>query len=200
MIDTPFRQHLPRYVSPIIKFYKFLRLTPNHISLLSVVISLGCVGLILQQQLIWAFIVWWLGRLLDGTDGIYARETGQASAFGAYLDIVCDMASYSMIAVAMFVVFPEYQLQWMLMVFFYVLCITSALSLGALEVEFGSSKDNRGLKLGAGLAEGGETGLAYSIFLIFPQYLNLTTWIWVAILFTTVISRTLLAKRILKRS
>ncbi|MCH2535373.1 MAG: CDP-alcohol phosphatidyltransferase family protein [Bdellovibrionales bacterium] len=199
MIDNPFRQHLPKFVQPLIAFYKFLGLSPNQISILSLFISFYCLWLIISDQLILALIVWWAGRLLDGTDGIYARQTHQASAFGAYLDIVCDMASYSLVVIGLSVTFPEFQMQWMLMVFFYVLCIASALSLGALEAEHGNTKDNRGLRLGAGLAEGGETGIAYSVFFVFPQYLSITTWVWVAILFTTVVSRTILAHSILKR-
>lgn len=199
MIDNPFRKHLPKYVQPLISVYKIIGLTPNHISFLSLSISFFCLWLIVQQQLIFAAAIWWLGRLLDGTDGIYARQTKQASSFGAYLDIVCDMASYSLVVIGLFFAFPEFQVQWLLMLFFYVLCIASALSLGSLEAEQGQMNDNRGLRLGAGLAEGGETGIAYTIFFLLPQYLYITTWIWVAILFVTVVSRTFLAHSILKR-
>jgi len=58
-------------------------------------------------------------------------------------------------------------------------------------------RDDRGLRLGAGLAEGGETGIAYSLFLLLPDYLWLSTGVWVVVLATTVLARTLLAFRTL---
>jgi hypothetical protein len=59
-------------------------------------------------------------------------------------------------------------------------------------------RDNRGLRLGAGLAEGGETGIAYSIFLLFPDFLEVSTTIWVGILIITVVARSFLAFRTLR--
>ena len=62
------------------------------------------------------------------------------------------------------------------------------------------ARDDRGLRLGAGLAEGGETGIAYSVFLLLPGWLWLSTKIWIATLLLTVIARSLLAYRSLDRS
>ena len=83
------------------------------------------------------------------------------------------------------------------LLFFYVLCITSALAFGALQNELGDFEDldDRGLRLGAGLAEGGETGLAYTLMLLFPSYIDILSFVWLMILFWTVFSRTRLAWR-----
>jgi hypothetical protein len=76
------------------------------------------------------------------------------------------------------------------------LCIASALALGMQEAKRAlPARDDRGLRLGAGLAEGGETGIAYSIFLLFPAQLALTTPLWVAILAITIVARSILAYR-----
>ena len=58
-------------------------------------------------------------------------------------------------------------------------------------------RDDRGLRLGAGLAEGGETGIAYTLFLLFPAHLDWLTGIWIGVLVVTVVARTLLARRTL---
>ena len=58
-------------------------------------------------------------------------------------------------------------------------------------------RDDRGFHLGAGLAEGGETGIAYSLFLLLPDYLWLSADVWVAVLATAVLARCLLAFRTL---
>jgi hypothetical protein len=82
------------------------------------------------------------------------------------------------------------------MLFLYVLCITSALALGAEEAEAGlEARDDRGLRLGAGLAEGGETGIAYTAMLLLPAWLEVIAAVWIAVLASTVVARTLLAAR-----
>lgn len=195
MIDDPFRKILPKYTGRLVAIFRFLGLTPNHITLAALLLAGVSATLIWNKQFFAAISVWWIGRLLDGTDGIFARQTGQTSLFGAFLDIVCDMAAYSMMSVAMAVVFPEYHLFWLAILFLYVLCITSALALGNLEAQRElPPRDDRGLRLAAGLAEGGETGIAYTVFLIAPSLLKYTLPAWIFILATTVIARTLLAK------
>jgi phosphatidylglycerophosphate synthase len=169
------------------------------VSALGFATALAAAGLVAAEQPLAAIGVWWLSRLLDGTDGIYARETGRSSRFGAYLDIVLDMASYSAVVLALAHVHPELHARWLWIVFLYVLCITSALALGAQEAASElAPRDERGLRLGAGLAEGGETGIAYTLFLLLPGWLDVLTAIWIGVLATTVVARTALARRILR--
>lgn len=196
MIDNPFRQILPKYIHSLLKFYRALHLHPNHISVLGFIIALGAAYCVYRQSAAWAIGLWWLSRLLDGTDGIYARHYGLATKFGAFLDIQLDMAAYAIMVVAFLLSFPQFQLQWVLMLVAYILCITGALSLGSFEQDIGlQDSSGRGLQLAAGLAEGGETGIAYTLFLLFPQWLNITTWVWVAVLALTIVARLLLARR-----
>lgn len=197
MIDGPFRAWLPSVAKPLVATYSFFKLTPNVISISSVAIAFIAAYLCAHGHALAALATWWLGRLFDGTDGIYARATGQTSEFGAYLDIVCDMASYSIMIVGFSLLQPQHQLLWVLILFLYVLCITSALALGSLEQNLGITvKDNRGLRLGAGLAEGGETGIAYSLFLLFPNAIGTMATLWLGVLILTVLARSILAYRI----
>lgn len=199
MIDNWFRAGLPAYTQGLVRLYSFLRLTPNMISVASMLIAIAAAWLVASGAFVWAVCVWWIGRLLDGTDGIYARATQKTSAFGAFLDIVCDMASYSAMVVGLAIAFPQLGLAWMIVMGLYVLCITSALALGAMEKELGRVPgDNRGLRLGAGLAEGGETGIAYSIFLLAPSSIETSVKVWILVLLVTVVARVLLASKELK--
>lgn len=201
MIDDPFRKLLPRYAGPLVATYKALGLTPNMISLASVAVASGAAYLVAEGRVVAALLAWWGGRLFDGTDGIHARATGQASSFGAYLDIVCDMASYSVMILGFMRLHPDFQLVWSGILVLYVLCITTALALGSMEQKLGlAARDNRGLRLGAGLAEGGETGIAYTLFLLLPGQVGYLAEIWLGILVLTVISRTVLARRVLALS
>ena len=197
MIDGPFRARLPHYVGPLVSMYSRLGLTPNVISLLALAIAVAAAIAVGLGHALLALVLWWLGRLFDGTDGIFARTTGQATGFGAYLDIVCDMAAYSVMMVGFAMAQPPLSIYCLVIVVLYVLCITSALALGSLEERLGEgAADNRGLRLGAGLAEGGETGIAYSLFLLFPAALEVLMAAWIAILLLTVIARSLLARRL----
>lgn len=196
MIDAPFRTRLPRFVSPLIELYKILGLSPNQITLVGLILSGLAAYFVAIKLFIPAVAAWWIGRLLDGTDGIYARATNQTSAFGAHLDILSDMASYSSMILGFSIAFPYLQNSWMIILALYVLCITGALSLGNLEEKKNiPSSNNRGLRLATGIAEGGETGIAYTLFLLFPQHLEILVWIWVIILSATILARILLAKK-----
>lgn len=199
VIDNAFRRILPRFVSPLLAMYRGLGMTPNHVTGVGFAIALTASAAVAGGANVWALGLWWLSRLADGTDGIYARETGQESGFGGYLDIVLDMAAYGAMVLGFAIAEPSLGPQWMAMLFLYILCITSALALGIQEARLAlPPRDNRGLRLGAGLAEGGETGIAYSVFLLWPSFLTYTANAWVAILLTTVVARTALARRILE--
>ena len=130
MIDDSFRQILPRFTRPLVRLYARLGLSPNAVSCLGFALAAISALFILQGWALPAIGCWWLGRLLDGTDGIYARQTERATSFGAYLDIVLDMASYSLVVLALDSVHPELHVSWMWILFLYVLCIASALALG----------------------------------------------------------------------
>lgn len=202
MLDGPFRAVLPRFTTTLIRLYGQLQLTPNHVTISGLVCAVSAAGLTAVGLPWGAIAVWWLGRIFDGTDGIYARESGQVTPFGGYLDVVVDMAAYGVMVIGFAVWQPQLSMVWLGMMFMYVLCITSALAWGGIEREHGldASTDNRTLRLAAGLAEGGETGIAYTLFLMFPAYLPALTGLWLGVLFMTVLTRSFLARRAWERS
>ncbi len=199
MIDNPFRNRLAPAVAPCLKLLSALHLTPNQVSLLGLGVGLTAAYLVASGYFVAAIFTWWASRFLDGLDGIYARATNQTSAFGAFLDIQLDMLAYSAMIAAFYWQFPHLAWQWLIIMLAYVLCISGALALGSFEAKQGiKDSSGRGLRLAVGLAEGGETGLAYTVFLLFPNQLAITTWIWIAILATTILARLILAQRELK--
>lgn len=198
MIDDAFRRILPGYTQFLVASYSALGLTPNMVSVLGAGIGAFAATLVAIDRPWLAIAVWWLGRLLDGTDGIYARATNRATPFGAYLDICLDMFAYSVMILGFAALHPELASRWMGILLLYVLCITSALALGSQEAQLElEPRDDRGLRLGAGLAEGGETGIAYTLFALFPAWILELSTLWIVVLATTVVARTLLARRIL---
>lgn len=65
-------------------------LTPNQLTLLSLVPALLSAWLIAQQMFWEGAVVFVVAAVLDLVDGSVARVTGRASIFGAYLDTVVD--------------------------------------------------------------------------------------------------------------
>lgn len=196
MIDNSFRAFLPRYVAPAVRLLAKLGLTPNQITLLGLMIALASAYSVFRGEFVLALALWWLSRLLDALDGIFARAYDKTSDFGAFLDIQFDMLAYSAMIIAFSLQFPELSLQWLIILFCYVLCIAGALSLGSFENKRGlTDTSQRGLRVAVGLAEGGETGIFYSLFLLFPAWLPITTWIWIGVLAITISARILLAKK-----
>ena len=200
MIDSYARELLPRLSGGLIALYRRCGITPNQLTLGSFVVGAAAAFLVAQGHAWSAIAVWWLGRLLDGTDGILARATGQSSDFGGYLDITLDMAAYSLMVLGFYYWQPQLGPLWLITLILYVLAITSALSLGALQRARGMDDDNRSLKLAAGLAEGGETGISYTLMLLFPQYLKVLLPLWIAVLVVTFLARTWLAWLVLERA
>ena len=195
MIDNSFRQLLPPIVDPLVSLLNRLGLTPNQITFLGLAIALAAAWQVVEQNYVAALVIWWCSRLLDALDGIYARKYDKTSDFGAFLDVQFDMLAYSVMVVAFSVVWPKYTIQWLLMLLCYVLCISGALGLGAFENKRGlEDSSGRGLRLATGLAEGGETGIVYSIFLLFPALLPVTTWLWLVVLVITIVARIFLAR------
>ena len=199
MIDNSFRAILPRFVQPLLKIYKVLGLSPNAVTIAGCIVGLIAAYFVSREMFITGLILWWLGRILDGTDGIYARHLNRSSKFGAFLDINCDMLAYSGMILAFFKVWPEYSLHWIGIMLLYVLCISGALSLGSLQ---GTQikPSNRKLQLAAGLAEGGETGIFYSCCLVFPNHIRSFSLVWILVLLITVIARGAIAAQSLKEA
>lgn len=163
--------------------------------MLGLLLALIASVLVARGDFIPALIVWWLSRLLDALDGIFARATEQTSDFGAFLDIQLDMLAYSAMVIGFYIQFPEFALQWLLILLCYVLCIAGALGLGSFENKRGlDDSSGRGLRIAVGLAEGGETGIFYSLFLVLPGFLSITTWLWLSVLAITIAARIALAK------
>lgn len=199
MIDNWARKRLPRIAAPLLSACQRVGITPHALTWLGFAFALAAAAAVALGHAGVAIGLWWVGRLADGLDGPLARTTGRQSLFGAYLDIVLDMLSYSVMILGFAALHPDWTPAWAVILVLYVGCITSALALGQGEAQAKrAGRDNRGLRLGAGLAEGGETGVAYSLFLLLPESLGLLVPLWIGILALTIVARTLLAKRILR--
>lgn len=184
MIDHHFKTRLEGWTRPLINGLVNWRVHPDLLTWLGFILSSLSFVFIINDRPIYALCFWWIGRIFDGLDGLLARASGKASSRGGFLDINLDMTAYSLVAIG-FMLKTEWHLIWALILFGYVLCITSALSLGEIE----EAQDNRSLRIASGLAEAGETGIFYTLMLLFPSLGKVWCFLWLIVMLVTVVSR-----------
>ena len=199
MFDAAVRRLLPPVLTPVARLLARAGVSPNAVSLIGGLLGVGA-GLLVARGFVWSgMIVWLVSRALDGVDGILARESQQASAFGGYLDITVDMAAYSAMLLGFAAIHAEGGWVWSAILVGYLLVTTTTLALSsALEHLNAKVPDNdRSIQFTPGFAEAGETTLAYLLFALFPAVVTPMAWLWAGVCYATVIQRTLLARRLL---
>jgi phosphatidylglycerophosphate synthase len=118
-----------------------------------------------------ALLVILLNRLIDGLDGAIARQKG-ATAFGGYLDIVCDMAFYAAVPVGFALASSGNAFWAALLLASFVCTAASFLGRAVMARQSGEADDSaRGQKsffYAAGIIEGTETIIAFALFCLLP--------------------------------
>ncbi len=94
MKSPPFDQRLARVlVRPLVN----TSITPNHLTILTLVIALGGAGLLATGDATlqnWGAGLFVLARFMDHFDGELARQSGKTSKIGYYLDYIAGALSY----------------------------------------------------------------------------------------------------------
>jgi phosphatidylglycerophosphate synthase len=122
-----------------------------------------------------ALALWLFNRILDGLDGEVARLTHRQSDWGGYLDIICDFVIYALVPLALALSLKSpgaFFAAVFLLATFYVNA-GSWLYLSALLEKRRSAAHASSLTsivFPAGLIEGTETVIFYSLFLLLPSF------------------------------
>lgn len=103
---------------PIVALAIALHLTPNTITVIGVVITLGASILVGTGWLLLGAVVLTAGSLLDAVDGALARAQGGGTAFGSFLDSTLDRVSEAIlyIGVAAWFLFVREDPAWPVLV------------------------------------------------------------------------------------
>ena len=143
----------------------------NAASLSGLAIGLLAVPLLAYGHFEAALAVILLNRLVDGLDGAIARQNG-VTAFGGYLDIMCDMAFYAAVPVGFALASPGNALWAALLLASFVCTASSFLARAVMAEQRGEPDDGRrGRKsffYAAGIVEGTETVVSFVLFCLFP--------------------------------
>lgn len=173
-------------------------LSANGTSLAGLAVGLLAVPALAHGRYDLALLAILLNRLIDGLDGPIARQ-GSPTAFGGYLDIMCDMAFYAAVPVGFALASPVNALSAAFLLASFVCTGASFLGRAVLAAQLGEANDGRrGRKSffhAAGLIEGSETIAAFVLFCLFPGAFPWLAGLFAGLCFWTAAARVLEAYR-----
>nr|WP_317331654.1 CDP-alcohol phosphatidyltransferase family protein [uncultured Romboutsia sp.] len=193
MLDT----HARKYVNPIIelgaKFFLKLKLTPNNVTILALLIGVATsIFLYFDMQII-AVIVLWISGYLDAVDGAMARRSNSSSSLGTLLDIVSDRIVEVSIVLVLGLKFADVRYNLIVLTVCILMSMTIFLTVGALS----EKKGVKSFYYQAGVAERSEGFIFFSLMILIPSYLGIITNVFSVLIIITAIQRFLEAKRLL---
>jgi len=172
-------------------------MSANAFSLAGLVVGLATVPLLAWERYDVALLVILLNRLIDGLDGAIARHQG-ATAFGGYLDIMCDMAFYAAVPLGFALARPDNAL-WAALLLASFVCTSAsflgrAVLAGQRSEPDGGARGRKSFFHAAGIIEGTETIIAFVLFCLFPSAFPWLAGIVAGLCFWTAVARVLKAK------
>jgi phosphatidylglycerophosphate synthase len=82
-----------KFISPLCWVFKKLNISPNSISFIGFLITLGCAVSFAYKEFVLAVVLVTVGGILDGVDGKVARDTGRTTVYGGFFDSTLDRLS-----------------------------------------------------------------------------------------------------------
>ncbi|EXF23849.1 membrane protein [Nesterenkonia sp. AN1] len=187
MFDTRLRAALGPTLDTGARWLDKPWITPNRLTTLNLSAGLASAGLAATQHWVLALLMWLLCRLADGLDGPLARrrerESSPASGQGGFFDICADFIVYGAtvigVAIGASAAFDASLLPFMLVLFAYYINGAAFLAFSSIAEKDGRTLDDgRSLSFLGGLAEGGETVLVHSLWLILPMFAGPIALVW----------------------
>lgn len=180
--------------------------TPDRITVVGLVLGLAGAG---SAAMAWwpaALVLWLLSRAADGLDGPLARRrrsrgTEGSGKAGGFLDITADFVVYGAFVVGVGVGWDGSLLPFLVVLLAYYVNGTAFLAFSSIAERTGHRLDDgRSRSFLGGLAEGAETILVHSLWVLFPSSAGTGAWIWAAVVLLSGLHRMLLGYRTLRRA
>jgi phosphatidylglycerophosphate synthase len=198
MRDAVLRKDKDRLLQPIARRW-FAHVHPNWISAAALGFGLTCALAAWQQHYLAALLLWAVNRILDGLDGVVAREHAKQSDFGGYLDLILDFIVYLAVPIAIAAAQPSIALLWatVTLISAFVLNLLSWSVLSAiLEKRAATGAGSlTTVAMPGGLIEGAETIIFYTLFLLLPGYAALLFTVMAILVLVTAAQRVAWAAR-----
>ncbi len=194
MMDARVRRLLAPALSRAAALVDRRGITPDRLTLTGLVVGLGSAGAAAAQLWWLALVLWLLSRLADGLDGPLARRRSSsrspgsrpASGAGSFLDITADFIVYgsTVVGVAVGVTAGHGAPWWpfLLVLLAYYVNGTALLAFSSIAERTGRQReDGRSLSFLGGLAEGTETIVVHSLWLVIPAHAAVIAAVWAAV-------------------
>lgn len=203
MLDRSLRTVKDRVLHPVAARLA-RRVSAGWLTALALLASLATAGAAAAGLRVAAVLLWWLSRLLDGIDGPVARARGEQRDLGGYLDILGDNVGYALIPIGIAIARADLGV-WAacaaLLAAFYLNTL-SWTYLAAVAEKRASGASTTGettsVHMPAGLVEGTETIVLFTIMLAVPGAAVATFAIMAALVAATILQRVVWAARNLR--
>ncbi|NUS35307.1 MAG: CDP-alcohol phosphatidyltransferase family protein [Pseudarthrobacter sp.] len=163
-------------------------ITPDRLTGLNLLLGVASAGLAAAQWWIPALAAWLLGRAADGLDGPLSRRRRRRSGEedpgrGGFWDISADFVVYGATVVGVGMgataAFGAPWLPFLLVLFAYYVNGAVFLAFSSIAEKTGRRiDDGRSLSFLGGLAEGAETVVVHSLWLVFPDFAWVIAVVW----------------------
>lgn len=196
MLDARARRYLDRPLSHVARLVDRPQVSPNRLTMLGLVAGLASAGAAAGQLWWWALGLWWFSRVMDGLDGPLARrrratrhgitDASRESEAGGFLDITADFVVYGATVVGVAIgATGQYDADWLpflLVLLAYYVNGTAFLAFSSIAERTGRQReDGRSLSFLGGLAEGTETIVVHSVWLVFPGHAGVIAAAWAVV-------------------
>ena len=191
VLDTPVRRVIAPVLDRAAAAMDRSWVTPDRLTLAGLAAGLGSAVLAGFMWWIPALVLWLASRVLDGLDGPLARRRlgSHDSDAGGFLDLTCDFVTYASgvvgVAVGVQAEFGNGTIDlwpFMAVLVAYYLNGASFLAFSSIAERTGHQLDDgRSFSFLGGLAEGAETVLVHSLWLLFPASAPVIAWVWAAV-------------------
>lgn len=187
MLEKPLRPLLqPRWVDPAARLCIRLHISPQRMTLVSLIAGCGAAFAIAHSLSYLALLLLLLSGYADMLDGTIARFSTRTSAQGAVLDIVSDRAVEFALVAGLCGVDPllrSIPCLWMLGSI--LLCVTSFLVVGI----FTENASEKSFHYSAGWMERPEAFAFFAMMILFPLWFAYLAWSFTFLVFCTALIR-----------
>lgn len=213
MLDRVVRRRLDGPLDRVAARLERTRLTPDALSLAGLALALASAALAAFALWPAALAAWLVSRVLDGLDGPLARRRGGGTEAGGFLDITADFAAYGagVVGVALGATGAltggaPATWEWagflaVLLAYYVNGAAFLAFSAAAERVERNGGRarleDGRTFSFIGGLAEGTETIVVHSLWLLVPGAAPVVAWVWAGVVGVSAVQRVVLGRRLL---
>lgn len=214
MIDAPLRRLLERPLTAFARLIDTPAITPDRLTVTGLVVGVASAGAAAAQWWAAALVLWLLSRVLDGLDGTLARlrrtraasgtsASSLPSEAGGYLDIVCDFIVYGTtvfgVGIGATIAFDAPWWPFVAVLVAYYVNGAAFLAFSSIAERTGRRlEDGRSLSFLGRIAEGTETIVVHSLWLIVPAFAWQLAIVWALFVAVSAVQRIVVGYRSLR--